>query len=672
MKDFHEFGQRFLKKFELELAFPFAGWILSFFAVLVQQRSPLLFLVLLVSLLLISPALIKPLKKFDYSANLLAKLLLALAFLASLFTGGLNSPIMPLLLGAFIYTFTLESSLTTMVVLTLLFLSIVGGTYIMERNFFLRFYVPLILYTGTLILSLGYIYLIQSRRFKSSPSDFLALSSDYSVENIWTIFDIERALLKAANENDLINAYFQNLPFCPPICRLILISRVEQKATLYRLNLDSREVTSSEIKTGFNYEKSTPPVFLSDQNGKKYKLTTYNDFFALYHEARREINQFEHFLKLTDAVLLENLTRMKMAQYKNLLFDNLISLQLLVREIQKTGNLRDFFEIILLTLKKIALFEKAFYVPCEPNKTNSPAFDQKLIKGLYIRLPEEEWSETFRYAVSEAASQRKTIILKKDKVTVIAVPISTNEGCFAVIGGITTSRTNLPIITHLCEFVASFISLVFKQKLVQSKPSGFKHLVNEDYLVDLYQLSFAAEDLKAVLARSDSYSESSTLKTLSRFLRQHLKEIMIKSLKSDFPGKLNKFFDSFKKALNKYGIRFQYLTEIDAAPEPRYLDVIATVLIECILNSLVHAQADLLEIMVEAKRDDFKLVIKDNGKGFDLKKTLEKIKADPERYSGLRTMAFRARKCGCKLKIKSEVSKGTAVELIIKNPEESK
>lgn len=669
MKNFLDYMKRNLERLDFEFSFPVVGWLLSFFAVMTQPHSPFLFLALLICLLLIFLMVIKSPDSPYYPASLLSKVLFALTFVVSLFTGSLKSPLLPLLLGAFIYNFTRESRLSTLTALTFIFITIPGSTYILEQNFFLRFSTPLLVYSSLLITALAYFHLINVRKFQSATPDYSALDSDFSLEDLWVIFDIERAMLKASNEKELLNAYLENIPFCPPICRLILISRVERKAILYRLNPENREISSSDCQTGFNFEKSVPQASITDQNGKKYRLSVYNDFFALYHEAKQEIKQFEHLLKLIDEILLENLTRIKLAQYKNILFDNLISLQMLVKEAQRTESLYDFFEVILLTLKKIALFEKAFYVPCKPDKPNSPAFERKIIKGPYIRLPEEEWGKVFRQAVKDAISQKKVVTLKKEKITIIAVPILQNGSSSGVIGGITTNKTNLPLLIHLIEFIALFLSLISKQRLAeQSRISELEQPVNADHVVSLYQLLFAAEDLELMVNKYDAYPNILTLKKFARNLRKHLKEAIVKSMKKDFAGALKDYLQSLQKVLNEVDISLQYSLSIDAEPDLKHLDAIATVFIESILNSLFHAKASSIEIIAESKKDGFMIGIKDNGRGFDLKKALEKIKSDPESYSGLRTMAYETRRCGCKLKIRSEVSKGTAIELTYLSP----
>jgi signal transduction histidine kinase len=75
---------------------------------------------------------------------------------------------------------------------------------------------------------------------------------------------------------------------------------------------------------------------------------------------------------------------------------------------------------------------------------------------------------------------------------------------------------------------------------------------------------------------------------------------------------------------------------------------------EAIANSLKYAQAEILDISLNAANEKYELVIADNGKGFNPGET------DKNRY-GLANMKFRAEEIACSLRIESAYEKGTKV-----------
>jgi hypothetical protein len=75
---------------------------------------------------------------------------------------------------------------------------------------------------------------------------------------------------------------------------------------------------------------------------------------------------------------------------------------------------------------------------------------------------------------------------------------------------------------------------------------------------------------------------------------------------------------------------------------------------EIVSNTLRHSEASHLDIRIVTSNDSFSISVKDDGKGFDVKSTLESAK-----ISGLRNIQRRAQLAGFDCKIESEVGKGS-------------
>ncbi len=87
--------------------------------------------------------------------------------------------------------------------------------------------------------------------------------------------------------------------------------------------------------------------------------------------------------------------------------------------------------------------------------------------------------------------------------------------------------------------------------------------------------------------------------------------------------------------------------------------IIYRILQEALTNIGKHSQADNVSLMLEEKERQVCFTIRDNGKGFNVSDTLQKIDAD--RGMGLATMSERVRILGGKLDIQSRIGGGTII-----------
>jgi signal transduction histidine kinase len=79
---------------------------------------------------------------------------------------------------------------------------------------------------------------------------------------------------------------------------------------------------------------------------------------------------------------------------------------------------------------------------------------------------------------------------------------------------------------------------------------------------------------------------------------------------------------------------------------------------EAVNNSAKYSEANLVTIEIKVENGKKSLMIRDNGKGFDLSKT--------ESFgNGLTNMQKRAKKIGGRLSIQSQVDIGTSITLFL-------
>ena len=94
---------------------------------------------------------------------------------------------------------------------------------------------------------------------------------------------------------------------------------------------------------------------------------------------------------------------------------------------------------------------------------------------------------------------------------------------------------------------------------------------------------------------------------------------------------------------------------------PILRDEIYRIAVEALRNAFRHSQAQQIEVEIHYGDQQFRLRVRDDGRGFDPKVPA----SQPEGHYGLRGMRERAKIAGGKLKVWSEVGAGTEVELEI-------
>lgn len=109
------------------------------------------------------------------------------------------------------------------------------------------------------------------------------------------------------------------------------------------------------------------------------------------------------------------------------------------------------------------------------------------------------------------------------------------------------------------------------------------------------------------------------------------------------------------KQLNKYTVHWEYDEEPKLAKDQKV--IVFRMYQEILNNILKHARSKNIYISVQGK-DKFKMVVRDDGRGFDLDEMLKGGKG-----SGLKNMLKRAEMANLKCHINSAINKGTTFTL---------
>jgi signal transduction histidine kinase len=166
--------------------------------------------------------------------------------------------------------------------------------------------------------------------------------------------------------------------------------------------------------------------------------------------------------------------------------------------------------------------------------------------------------------------------------------------------------------------------------------------------IQLHQLAGSNEDISGV---SETISKSLTeLRALSKLINPDaLKNIML------------------PEALSLEVARFNRLNFIEATlsikGDEKIIDdkaeiILFRILQEFFSNTIKHAKASKLDVILTYTDSTLTIIAKDNGKGFD--KSMEK----PNKGIGLQNMKSRGKLIGAEIELESELEKGTQLTII--------
>src|SRR5712691_1870451 len=116
--------------------------------------------------------------------------------------------------------------------------------------------------------------------------------------------------------------------------------------------------------------------------------------------------------------------------------------------------------------------------------------------------------------------------------------------------------------------------------------------------------------------------------------------------------------------LDRPQIHYSYSPEPDFPPLPARLEVgIYRIAQEALANACRHAQADHIDLMLTGEEESVRLVVQDDGCGFDPDQVTQ-IGSEGQHF-GLTGMSERARLLGATLSIQSEPGTGTCITLLV-------
>ncbi|HQU37672.1 MAG TPA: ATP-binding protein, partial [Anaerolineales bacterium] len=136
----------------------------------------------------------------------------------------------------------------------------------------------------------------------------------------------------------------------------------------------------------------------------------------------------------------------------------------------------------------------------------------------------------------------------------------------------------------------------------------------------------------------------------------------INTLMDDSPAQKDlwtRLRDSANENASQHDLKLVWLADGDSTPEPspQIAEQVYNITREALVNAARHANAKQVRVQVGRHDENYFVTIEDDGKGFDASQPA------PGGHFGLQIMQARAKHIGGRIKLQSEVGRGTRVTL---------
>jgi PAS domain S-box-containing protein len=185
----------------------------------------------------------------------------------------------------------------------------------------------------------------------------------------------------------------------------------------------------------------------------------------------------------------------------------------------------------------------------------------------------------------------------------------------------------------------------------------------------LSAIKFSVENVLSEIDDHKDALDSSSLKSVIPLTQKTIEEVrrIVKDLRPSILDDLGIlatitwFCREFQKVYSRIQIEKQIdITENDIPPPLK--TIIYRLLQEALNNVAKHSQADQVYLSIHKQPDEIELRVKDNGRGFDLEKTISLTPS--QRGFGLASMRERTELSGGRFDIQSKIGKGTTISAV--------
>jgi len=223
----------------------------------------------------------------------------------------------------------------------------------------------------------------------------------------------------------------------------------------------------------------------------------------------------------------------------------------------------------------------------------------------------------------------------------------------------------LSIGAHLGESIEqSFIEQKERQQLIKDERNIIANELHDSLAQTLASLRFQVRILDQTLQPVGDFMAFKTIESIENALDEATSSLRELIAHCRVPIEQQGLIPAIKRAVEKFrketGIHILLQSSEQILPLPSNIELnVYRIVQESLTNIKKHANAHIVRILVNNEDGDIRILIENDGKGFDQ----SKIQSSEGEHLGLTIMKERARHLGGNLKIESEADEGTRVEL---------
>lgn len=604
---------------------------------------------------------------------------LAAAIFSLEITGGITSPFL-------LYLFVILACLpfktppfTTVVYSSLTLAVITAQTLSKNVGFaYLIFKIAIAFIPFMLLLA----YLISQKIVTDkSKSQEITSEEEYFHENrfihkLWELHDFIEDIQKASDNETLIISFLKYLRTALGLNDIIVVFKSAKKIIWYKIS--DGNLTSSEVSAYYNFDSVKRQDKIELLNNVTYSLLeNYPNISVYANLTKKTAEENLHLARIATDLFLRKTQELELSSRKNALYEEILSLSEFAESVSVDAENQKLLEKAVSSLKIYSHIEKSLGFFCEKTDRYDPIPDKNrwIIKGRYIKHPEEFWINDFISAARECIKKLKPEIRHASKGSshIFVIPVISNNNCIAVLGGVTSlTPEEIQFVIEFAEIIASLLSSSLSYlDALKSLDTERIHKVTHAYEYDKVNEIFE----KLTKTISENKEEPSLLKEpylevkkISNIVYQLIFDLL-PFLKHEKKLAIIDFvLNTLRISLKPYG--FDIVSKVAVTEQISFEKEIkiSKILIPLITNSFLYSESDRCYVFIEEEKEGLRIFIRDEGRGFDVKQVIENVKRNPEMHTGFRTISHLIKDMNGKLKIRSSVGKGTEVSIQIPVP----
>lgn len=682
--------QRFSNQIFTEKIFRLGSLAVAVLIALSRYKSTniLLFSILLIVNIAITLLITYLLKNYrGVSPHLLSFLDAVVSLLSISLTGGVYSPFL-LYLFSVVFSFTrILDPLSTSLYTIFLMLFVLADLLLKEPQMFSENFFIFLPPICAVILFAGFVSYLNAKyrtpkkkeKVETTPGPIHPKTKipDHIMDVLWDMVDVEKELqisfnIESATQHFL--SFLSRNDFPPEI---ILVLKIERTAEYIELKDGELSVKNAEEAVDFEDRKFPQSINLqTNSEPKKFNLSSQTPEAVVYLKSSKETSPFVGgAVTLIANLYVYQVSELALETKEKVYLSRFSSLHLAARQISEKIEMKPVIEATAEAIKQLTGMEKVIVMLAEKPEDIELDYERTVIKGKRVEHPEQFWKDDLIRVGKACLKDMKPMVFegKEAGTHILCAPMKWRDKTIGLVAGISSlSKEELLAETKTIEIITSLASTtiqnieLMKQReatLSTTEKENMSFLIFNKALLPLADVSISLEDALHTYKEEPSkgigklsrmklilQNNIANIRKLILNLNPNLgEEIGLKPLLekiishfTDRGARINLKIEDYKNIL---------LPEIEVS--------LLLVIYESISNAFYHGEPENIWVSLKKEQDNLILTVKDDGKGFSPKKTLQEIKQQ-HRY-GIKTMFRVIKSIDGSLKLSSAPGKGTRV-----------